>query len=104
MHPLKVRKEVEAFLADRMMEALWREALHLLNEGFAFVKYISAASAQKALEWHGHQYRSLRHKGLGTYFFIMRISTAIFCVTQWRAFKTNAFVFCFVMLHLKHHS
>ena len=35
MHPLVVRKEVEAFLADRMMEALWREALHLLNEGVA---------------------------------------------------------------------
>ncbi|MCY3768652.1 MAG: carnitine 3-dehydrogenase [Gammaproteobacteria bacterium] len=35
MHPLIVRKEVEAFLADRMMEALWREALHLLNEGVA---------------------------------------------------------------------
>jgi carnitine 3-dehydrogenase len=35
MHPLLVRKEVEAFLADRMMEALWREALHLVNEGVA---------------------------------------------------------------------
>ncbi len=35
MHPLIVRKEVEAFLADRLMEALWREALHLLNEGVA---------------------------------------------------------------------
>lgn len=35
MHPLIIGKEVEAFLADRMMEALWREALHLLNEGVA---------------------------------------------------------------------
>ncbi len=35
MHPLVVRKEVEAFLADRLMEALWREALHLLNEDVA---------------------------------------------------------------------
>ena len=35
MHPLVVRKEVEAFIADRLMEALWREALHLLNEDVA---------------------------------------------------------------------
>ena len=35
MHPLQVRKEVDAFLADRMMEALWREALHLVREGAA---------------------------------------------------------------------
>ncbi len=37
MHPLVVRKEVQAFIADRLMEALWREALHLLNEGVATV-------------------------------------------------------------------
>ena len=35
MHPLVVAKEVEAFIADRLMEALWREALHLLNEDVA---------------------------------------------------------------------
>ena len=35
MHPLQVRKEIDAFIADRLMEALWREALHLVNDGVA---------------------------------------------------------------------
>ena len=35
MHPLRVRKEVPGFIADRLQEALWREALHLVNEGLA---------------------------------------------------------------------
>jgi len=43
MHPLQVRKEIDAFLADRMMEALWREALHLVNEGVATTDEIDQA-------------------------------------------------------------
>jgi carnitine 3-dehydrogenase len=35
MHPLKVRKEIEGYLADRLLEALWREILHLVNDGIA---------------------------------------------------------------------
>ena len=35
MRPLQVRKEVPGFIADRLLEALWREALHLVNEGVA---------------------------------------------------------------------
>lgn len=35
MQPLHVRKEVPGFIADRLLEALWREALHLVNEGVA---------------------------------------------------------------------
>lgn len=35
MRPLLVRKEVPGFIADRLLEALWREALHLVNEGVA---------------------------------------------------------------------
>ena len=35
MHPLQVRKEVPGFLSDRLQEALWREALHLVNDGVA---------------------------------------------------------------------
>ncbi len=35
MRPLRVRKEVPGFIADRLLEALWREALHLVNEGVA---------------------------------------------------------------------
>lgn len=43
MHPLQVRKEIDAFLADRMMEALWREALHLVHDGVATVDEIDQA-------------------------------------------------------------
>ena len=43
MHPLQVRKEIDAFIADRMMEALWREALHLVNEGIATTDEIDQA-------------------------------------------------------------
>ena len=35
MYPLVVRNEVPGYLADRLQEALWREILHLLNEGKA---------------------------------------------------------------------
>ncbi|WP_323120099.1 L-carnitine dehydrogenase [Burkholderia alba] len=35
MRPLRVRKEVPGFIADRLLEALWREALHLVDEGVA---------------------------------------------------------------------
>ena len=45
MHPLMVRKEVEAFIADRLMEALWRESLHLLNEDVATADELDQAIA-----------------------------------------------------------
>jgi carnitine 3-dehydrogenase len=35
MHPLVVRKEIEGYLSDRLQEALWREILHLVNDGIA---------------------------------------------------------------------
>lgn len=35
MHPLRVRKEIEGFLSDRLQEALWRENLHLVADGVA---------------------------------------------------------------------
>ena len=35
MRPLHVRKEVPGFIADRLLEAQWREALHLVNDGVA---------------------------------------------------------------------
>ena len=35
MHPLLVRHEVEGYLSDRLQEALWRENLHLVNDGVA---------------------------------------------------------------------
>ncbi|MEO6626853.1 MAG: L-carnitine dehydrogenase [Burkholderiaceae bacterium] len=35
MNPLHVRKEVPGFIADRLLEAMWRESLHLVNDGVA---------------------------------------------------------------------
>jgi len=35
MHPLQVRREIPGHLTDRLQEALWREILHLVNDGVA---------------------------------------------------------------------
>ncbi|WP_108446329.1 L-carnitine dehydrogenase [Halomonas denitrificans] len=43
MRPLVVRREIEGHIADRLMEALWREALHLVNDGVATTEEIDAA-------------------------------------------------------------
>lgn len=43
MHPLLVRKEIDAFLADRLMESVWREALHLVQDGVATIDEIDQA-------------------------------------------------------------
>jgi carnitine 3-dehydrogenase len=52
MHPLMVRREVDGFIADRLLEALWREALHLVNDGIATTDEIDQAIAYGAgLRW-----------------------------------------------------
>ena len=38
MKPVLVRKEIDAFIADRLQEALWREALWLVRDGIATVE------------------------------------------------------------------
>jgi len=35
MHPLRVRREVPGHLTDRLLEAVWREDLHLVNDDVA---------------------------------------------------------------------
>lgn len=35
MHALRVRREVPGHLTDRLQEALWREILHMVNDGVA---------------------------------------------------------------------
>jgi len=35
MHALHVRTEIEGYLSDRLQEAVWREILHLVNDGVA---------------------------------------------------------------------
>ena len=43
MRPLRVRKEIDGFVADRLLEALWREALWLVNDGVATVEEVDDA-------------------------------------------------------------
>ncbi len=43
MKPLHVRVEVDAFIADRLLEAVWREALWLVNDGVATTQEIDDA-------------------------------------------------------------
>jgi len=43
MHPLHVRCEIDAFIADRLMEALWREALWLVHDDIATTAEIDDA-------------------------------------------------------------
>jgi carnitine 3-dehydrogenase len=35
MHPLHVSAEIEGYISDRLQEALWREALHMVADGVA---------------------------------------------------------------------
>ncbi len=41
--PLKVRKEVPGYISDRLQEAIWREALHMVADGTANTAEIDAA-------------------------------------------------------------
>lgn len=43
MRPLHVRKEIDGFIADRLMEALWREALWMVNDDVATAEEIDDA-------------------------------------------------------------
>jgi carnitine 3-dehydrogenase len=43
MHPLRVRTEIDGFIADRLLEALWREALWLVHDGVATVEEVDDA-------------------------------------------------------------
>jgi carnitine 3-dehydrogenase len=40
MKPLHIRKEIDAFVADRLLEAVWREALWLVHDGVATTEEI----------------------------------------------------------------
>jgi carnitine 3-dehydrogenase len=43
MRPLLVKKEIDGFVADRLLEALWREALWLVKDGVATTEEIDDA-------------------------------------------------------------
>jgi carnitine 3-dehydrogenase len=52
MHPLVVRSEIDGFVADRLLEALWREALWLVKDGVATVEEVDDAIRYGAgLRW-----------------------------------------------------
>lgn len=52
MKPLHVRKEIDGFIADRLLEAVWREALWLVNDGVATTQEIDDAIRYGAgLRW-----------------------------------------------------
>jgi len=52
MRPLVVRSEIDGFVADRLLEALWREALWLVNDGIATVEEVDDAIRYGAgLRW-----------------------------------------------------
>jgi carnitine 3-dehydrogenase len=52
MWPLVLRKEIEGFVADRLLEALWREALWLVSDDVATVEEIDDAIRYGAgLRW-----------------------------------------------------
>ena len=43
MKPIILRKELPGYLSDRLQEALWREALHIVNDGYATTKDLDRA-------------------------------------------------------------
>ncbi|PBB05561.1 3-hydroxyacyl-CoA dehydrogenase NAD-binding domain-containing protein [Salimicrobium humidisoli] len=43
MKPLIVHQEIEGHIADRLMEAVWREALHIVNDGVATTEEVDAS-------------------------------------------------------------
>ncbi|MFT7174511.1 MAG: carnitine 3-dehydrogenase [Halioglobus sp.] len=43
MHPLHLKKEIEAFVADRLLEAVWRESLWLIKDGIATTEEVDDA-------------------------------------------------------------
>jgi carnitine 3-dehydrogenase len=52
MHPLIVRREIDGFIADRLLEALWREALWLVNDDVATAAEVDDAVRYGAgLRW-----------------------------------------------------
>ncbi|MBF7016291.1 3-hydroxyacyl-CoA dehydrogenase NAD-binding domain-containing protein [Staphylococcus durrellii] len=48
MDVLHVRNEIEGHIADRLMEALWREALHIVNDGIATTEEVDKAFTHAA--------------------------------------------------------
>jgi len=44
MNPIMVKNELPGYLSDRLQEALWREGLHIINEGHATTEDLDRAN------------------------------------------------------------
>ncbi|MER6975640.1 3-hydroxyacyl-CoA dehydrogenase NAD-binding domain-containing protein [Streptomyces carpinensis] len=63
---IEVKREVPGHVANRLQAALWREAIHLVNEGVASVEDVDAAvSAGPGLRWAAMGPTLLFHLGAG---------------------------------------
>ncbi len=52
MFPLRLKKEIDGYICDRLQEALWREALHCLNKGIGSTQDIDRAITYSAgIRW-----------------------------------------------------
>ena len=52
MRPLHVRNEIDAYISDRLQQAVWHESLHLVNDGIATIPEIDAAiTGGPGLRW-----------------------------------------------------
>lgn len=52
MFPLRLKKEIDGYICDRLQEALWREALHILNKDIGTTEDIDRAIIYSAgLRW-----------------------------------------------------
>jgi carnitine 3-dehydrogenase len=63
---IEVRREVPGHVANRLQAALWREAIHLVNEGVASVEDVdTAVAAGPGLRWAAMGPTMLFHLGAG---------------------------------------
>jgi 3-hydroxybutyryl-CoA dehydrogenase len=63
---IEVRREVPGHVANRLQAALWREAIHLVNEGVASVEAVDTAVwAGPGLRWAAMGPNMLFHLGAG---------------------------------------
>jgi 3-hydroxyacyl-CoA dehydrogenase len=63
---IEVRREVPGHVANRLQAALWREAIHLVNEGVASVDDVDTAiSSGPGLRWAAWGPTTLFHLGAG---------------------------------------
>ena len=52
MHVLRLKKEIDGYICDRLQEALWREALHILNKGIGTTEDIDNSIVYSAgMRW-----------------------------------------------------